>query len=535
MPGNPIAIGPSNFGSIFTSPLLVSSPHQQRSIRTGRIRAPVTRRRTVVGTPIRKEKGGCCFSSSPSSSNLGLGSVVTAPSDNGCPKYDRLLPCPSTSHPLRVEHLVVLEEGPVCDYISKTLNLPLLYVADLIHFGAVHYALVHPEPPATASPEQIQLYERFTSPLFLKQRKSLKEKTIKEAQKTYRITHVDEYVEVGTYLRVYVHPRRFPRCYEIDWKSRIIAVTESYVVLDKPAGISVGGTSNNIEETCANFATRALGLTSPLMTTHQIDNCTEGCLVLARTEEYCSVFHRKIRDKLIKKLYLSLASAPMPCGMITHYMHPSSRAPRIISEGNHVMSFTNSLHNMILSTILKKQYVFDDHQHSVWILPELKADEVGTFFPNLMFGLNAEYVEGWQLCQLEVLDCEAVPWPNAVIKNKYQIQDCGWPERNFAYECKINLVTGRTHQIRTQFAACGAPLVGDSMYMPAALAELTNPGVNPFGKYKKEYSCEDDKRTAVKNWISMHGKEPGITIGLQACQISWDDDTHIYEAQSPWY
>lgn len=29
------------------------------------------------------------------------------------------------------------------------------------------------------------------------------------------------------------------RCYEIDWKSRIIAVTESYVVLDKPAGTSV--------------------------------------------------------------------------------------------------------------------------------------------------------------------------------------------------------------------------------------------------------------------------------------------------------
>jgi len=61
-------------------------------------------------------------------------------------------------------------------------------------------------------------------------------------------------------------------------------------------------------------------------------------------------------------------------------------------------------------------------------------------------------------------------------------------------------------QIRAQFAACGAPLVGDSMYMPAALAELSNPGVNPFGKYKKDYSREDDKRTAVKNWISLHAR-----------------------------
>ena len=38
----------------------------------------------------------------------------------------------------------------------------------------------------------------------------------------------------------------------------------------------VGGTTDNIEETCATFATRALGLTTPLRTTHQIDNCTEG-------------------------------------------------------------------------------------------------------------------------------------------------------------------------------------------------------------------------------------------------------------------
>jgi hypothetical protein len=29
------------------------------------------------------------------------------------------------------------------------------------------------------------------------------------------------------------------RCYDIDWKSRIIHVTESFVVLDKPAGTSV--------------------------------------------------------------------------------------------------------------------------------------------------------------------------------------------------------------------------------------------------------------------------------------------------------
>ncbi|KAG5548134.1 hypothetical protein RHGRI_013734 [Rhododendron griersonianum] len=51
---------------------------------------------------------------------------------------------------------------------------------------------------------------------------------------------------------------------------------------------------------------------------HQINNCSEGCLVLARTKEYCSVFHGKIRDKKVKKLYLALAAAPLPVGVMIY-------------------------------------------------------------------------------------------------------------------------------------------------------------------------------------------------------------------------
>lgn len=277
---------------------------------------------------------------------------------------------------------------------------------------------------------------------------------------------------------MHVHPKRFPRCYEIDWRSRIIAVSESYVVLDKPAGTSVGGTTDNIEESCATFATHALGFAEPLKTTHQIDNCTEGCVVLARTKEYCSVFHGKIREKKVNKLYLALAAAPVPVGIITHYMRPINMAPRLISE---------------------------------------------------------DFSKGWHLCQLEVLDCKKVAWPNSVTEEKYCVEDCGWPLKEFAYECKINLLTGRTHQIRAQLAACGAPIVGDSMYMPAAIAEMINPGLNPFGKYKKQCTSEYDKAMAMQEWISHHGKEPSVAIGLQACQISWDDGEHFYEARSPWW
>lgn len=41
----------------------------------------------------------------------------------------------------------------------------------------------------------------------------------------------------------------------------------------------------------------------------------------------------------MKKLYLALAAAPVPCGIISHYMRPVNRAPRLISQGNHTYGY----------------------------------------------------------------------------------------------------------------------------------------------------------------------------------------------------
>ncbi|KAF5199642.1 Rna pseudouridine synthase 6 protein, partial [Thalictrum thalictroides] len=212
-------------------------------------------------------------------------------------------------------------------------------------------------------------------------------------------------------------------------------------------------------------------------------------VVLARTKEYCSVFHGKMREKIVKKLYRALAAAPVPRGIMSHYMRPVNVAPRLVSEDFH---------------------------------------------------------RGWHLCQLEVLECTEVPWPNAAIQEKYFVDDCGWPSKDIAYELLMthgveeNIVyhTDKSYhemQIRAQFAACGAPIVGDSMYIPAVMAERSNPGVNPFGEHGKLHATEEEKANAEKEWMAQHGKEPSVAIGLQAYQISWDEGEYIYEAGSPWW
>lgn len=60
---------------------------------------------------------------------------------------------------------------------------------------------------------------------------------------------------------------------------------------------------------------------------------------------------------------------------------------------------------------------------------------------------KADFIEGWPLCKLEILECKKVPWPNDIIKEKYCIEESQWLSKDYAYECKINLLTGRTHQV----------------------------------------------------------------------------------------
>ncbi|XP_062189695.1 RNA pseudouridine synthase 6, chloroplastic-like isoform X2 [Phragmites australis] len=407
------------------------------------------------------------------SSPLSAAAAVEVPTATAYPVYGRLLPCPLQDDPPRIEHLVAREDEVAADFISR-------YVADLIKFGAVYYALVAPQPPPYAAPEHVRIFREVTEPSVLRRRASIKGKTVREAQKTFRVTDPNQHLEAGTYLRVHVHPKRFPRCYEIDWKSRVIAVSDDYVVLDKPAATSVGGATDNIKESCAVFTSHALGLETSLMTTHQIDNCSEGCVVLSKTKEFCSVFHGLIREKKVKKLYLALTTAPVSAGIITHYMRPVNRAPRIVSE---------------------------------------------------------DHIGGWYLCQMEILDCMKVPWPSSLIRKVYNVNDCGWPQQEAAYECKINLLTGKTHQIRAQLAAIGTPIVGDSAYMTAAMAVMANPSINPFGRERLSYNSEEEKEAAVEAWIASHGKEPKSVIGLQASEISWDyeGERHSYMAGVPWW
>lgn len=89
-------------------------------------------------------------------------------------------------------------------------------------------------------------------------------------------------------------------------------------------------------------------------------------------------------------------------------------------------------------------------------------------------------------------------------------------------------------QIRVQFAALDAPLVGDSVYMPSVVARKKSPEVDPF-RAESMIQDEGSWNSAIENWRDLHGLEPVCGLGLQASVISWEGEKQVFKAGRPWW
>lgn len=148
------------------------------------------------------------------------------------------IPPSSTNPGARVEHIEVTADGQLSDVVSAALQLPRWFVLELIRFGAIHYSPIMPPPAAAARPRMSQKY--------LQHVEALRAAGIAKLGRNPELQHPKRVIQdvpvvAGGYVRVHVHPKRFPAAYSVEWRRAILADTPEYVVVDKPAGVQVGG------------------------------------------------------------------------------------------------------------------------------------------------------------------------------------------------------------------------------------------------------------------------------------------------------
>jgi 23S rRNA-/tRNA-specific pseudouridylate synthase len=374
-------------------------------------------------------------------------------------------------------------------------------IAKIFEFGGIYTCPIVPEIPTTVQSK--------LSPAELADMKRRRELVMATATREILHTRIsrlmtDTIVDEHTYLRVHCSPKRFPIFNFVDWPQRVVAHGSDYVILDKPAFLPVAPTVDNILESSLAGAAKGIGVKEPLLITSRLDQATEGLIVLGKTAEFVQKFGKIIRREgtsntiqgengqdseekeeesvvsSYKKMYKALVSVPPPLGTMTHHVKIKCRL-----QGTPFFSL---------------------------ILPE----------ESIKNEPKAQY------CELIVHAIEKVNL-NSTAKERFDLDH----DVDFGYEVSIELVTGRTHQIRAQLSAAGCPLLGDDLYTPLASSEL-----------RKRLEESDPTLVIVDPTGRRLLTEADGPIGLQAFRLEIDDRNGVFgeegkkvvfEAGTPWW
>ena len=110
--------------------------------------------------------------------------------------------------------------------------------------------------------------------------------------------NTDLLIEASQAIRVHTKPRRFD-C-QLDWSSRVVFESSSFVVLNKPSGIpSHPSVDNKIENALTQLG---LALNTTLHITHRLDTLTEGLIVYGKTNYFVKSFNQQLQDHRIEKI-----------------------------------------------------------------------------------------------------------------------------------------------------------------------------------------------------------------------------------------
>jgi phosphohistidine phosphatase len=340
----------------------------------------------------------------------------------------------------------------------------------------------------------------------------------------------------GDYLRIHHSPRRFPIVNEYNWSAYVddkdsdrpgLIIAEDaekgYIVVSKPPGAPVHPTVDNVLENVAGAVGRSIlkrdwekleslqdkPITSQpnqklkrsdeslvyVVTPQRLDQNTSGVFVVATKKIFASYFAKLLRTKTDAQL----ASNESAVGANAALDHVQKRykclvcvIPKRETSGIPTSAWeeVQTLKDIVHSDSLVRHYlepsfkaprVFSSKYHEDWLECLLRIKKIGNLIPLIGDDASAKLVTKlWGCSENKPDGCIAV------------------------IEVEIELLTGRTHQIRGQLSTLGFPICGDVLYGGCQVS------------YLKEVSeCERNSY--------MHGYLNSELLALQCCELSFLD------------
>ncbi|CAB9496187.1 Sex-regulated protein janus-B [Seminavis robusta] len=345
----------------------------------------------------------------------------------------------------------------------------------------------------------------------------------------------DFLLQEGDYIRIHHNPRRFPAVTQYDWsldsQSQPNSVVVDYnpskgfLVLNKPPEcIPVHATVDNHAENMAACLKRANPDLDYVVTPHRLDQNTSGLITLATSKTFAAYYAQLLRHKTASKL---------PTVNIDSTSNEESDEQHVSTKDGGTSSGIHKVYRCLVclvppsttdeessgpswsvDTALQKLQTYAKDQTIIrhYLEPSVRAPK--RFYASLPANATTTITSGkteagWAECLMRIHKVGDV----CALRGNAASDDLAkslWssakevmpPTCQAVVELEVELLTGRTHQIRGQLSAEGYPLVGDVPYGGAEPRESS---------YESKY---------------------GTTLALQCCRLNFlDPDIRTFQTK----
>ncbi|EGG15836.1 hypothetical protein DFA_09505 [Cavenderia fasciculata] len=355
------------------------------------------------------------------------------------------------------------------DHFKQTI--PRSHLVDVINIGGVYCR--HATPKPTVLPNGRIRYHPHTLP------------------NPHRVTDQNYSLEPQSLVKLYLFPRHNTTIHLNNNNNNnnnsnnnnnnnglnIIHDNESFMVVDKPHGINVGPLIDNLKNNLSWMVRQQQqqSIDTPIYNPHRIDFPTRGLCLLVKKSDEIHRFNQLFKDRTIKKRY-----------RVFIYENQNDKDKEIEKDGEEKekLRVGRYIHYMKPSKSTIKQ-------------------------------LSLDKVDGWHDCGTEI-DYLKTDFTKNVYMDDRDIGkgDKRRPHRRIQLKTvDVELITGRTHQIRSQMSFMGYPIIGDKMYGGKSLNEIAN-------------EKEESKDKVVADGMSLDSRDydgslVSSVIGLMAYQLSF--------------